>query len=64
MNISESQHLFSSIGVEQQITASIDVFYIGSFIGLVGGILCGCVIIYFKYKNNTALTVEVILLKS
>jgi hypothetical protein len=52
MNISENQHLFSSIGVDQQITASIDLFYIGTFIGLAGGILCACVIAYFKYKKR------------
>jgi ABC-type nitrate/sulfonate/bicarbonate transport system permease component len=52
MNTSENQHLFSSIGVEQQFTASIDLFYIGTFIGLAGGILCACVIVYFKYKKR------------
>jgi len=52
MNISENQHLFSSIGVDQQITASIDLFYIGTFIGLAGGILCACVIAYFEYKKR------------
>ena len=52
MNFSESQHLFSSIGVDQQITASIDLFYIETFIGLAGGTLCGCVIMYYKYKKK------------
>ena len=52
MNFSESQHLFSSIGVDQQITASIDLFYIGTFIGLAGGSLCGCIIVYYKYQKK------------
>ena len=52
MNISENQHLFSSIGVDQQITASIDIFYIGTFIGLAGGTLCGCIIAYYKYQKK------------
>jgi hypothetical protein len=56
MNISENQHLFSSIGVDQQITASIDLFYIGTFIGLAGGILCACVIAHANYiKKKRAL---------
>jgi hypothetical protein len=28
---------------------SIDLFYIGTFIGLAGGFLCGCVIAYVNY---------------
>jgi len=52
MNFSENHYLFSSIGVDQQITASIDLFYIGTFIGLAGGSLCACIIIYFKYKKR------------
>jgi hypothetical protein len=50
MNISESQHLFSSItNIDKQISDSIDLFYIGTFIGLAGGFLCGCVIAYVNY---------------
>jgi hypothetical protein len=52
MNFSENHYLFSSIGVDQQITASIDIFYIGTFIGLAGGTLCGCVIMYYKHKKK------------
>jgi hypothetical protein len=56
MNTSDNQHLFSSIGVDQQITASIDIFYIGTFIGLGGGILCACVIAHANYiKKKRAL---------
>lgn len=47
MNFSENHNLFSAIGVDQQITASIDLFYIGTFIGLAGGTLCGCIIVYY-----------------
>ena len=63
MNFSENHYLFSSIGVDQQITTSIDLFYIGTFIGLAGGSLCACIIIYFKYKKRkmelTSLPIEV-----
>lgn len=52
MNFSENHYLFSSIGVDQQITASIDLFYIGTFIGLAGGSLCGCIIVYYKYQKK------------
>lgn len=52
MNFSENHYLFSSIGVDQQITASIDLFYIGTFIGLAGGTLCGCIIVYYKYQKK------------
>jgi hypothetical protein len=57
MNISESQHLFSSISnLDEQITASIDLFYIGTFIGLASGFLCACVIAYANYiKKKRAL---------
>lgn len=66
MNISESQHLFSTItNLDQQITASIDLFYIGTFIGLASGFLCGCVIAhanYIKKKRELAsLPIEVAL---
>jgi len=52
MNFSENHNLFSAIGVDQQITASIDIFYIGTFIGLAGGTLCGCIIAYYKYQKK------------
>lgn len=52
MNFSENHYLFSSIGVDQQITTSIDLFYIGTFIGLAGGSLCGCIIVYYKYQKK------------
>jgi hypothetical protein len=66
MNISESQYLFSTItNLDQQITASIDLFYIGTFIGLASGFLCGCVIAhanYIKKKRELAsLPIEVAL---
>jgi hypothetical protein len=66
MNISESQHLFTSItNIDKQITDSIDLFYIGTFIGLAGGLLCGCVIAhanYIKKKRELAsLPIEVTL---
>ena len=50
MNISETQYLFSA--TNKQISDSIDIFYIGTFIGLAGGLLCACVIVYFKYKKR------------
>lgn len=50
MNISETQQLFSA--TNKQISDSIDLFYIGTFIGLAGGFLCACVIVYFKYKKK------------
>ena len=53
MNISETHYLFSSISkFDQQIANSIDIFYIGTFIGLAWGILSWCVIWYFKYKKR------------
>ena len=53
MNISEARDLFSSItNLDRQITDSIDLLYIGTFIGLASGILCGCVIVYFKYQKK------------
>ena len=57
MNISETENLFSSISnLDQQITASIDLFYIGTFIGLAGGFLCACVIAHVNYiKKKRAL---------
>jgi len=63
MNISETQYLFST--TNKQISDSIDLFYIGTFIGLAGGLLCACVIVYFKYKKKKmeleSLPVEVVL---
>ena len=31
---------------------SIDILYVGTFIGLSGGVLTCCVISYFKYKKK------------
>jgi heme/copper-type cytochrome/quinol oxidase subunit 1 len=63
MNISETQYLFSA--TNKQISDSIDLFYIGTFIGLAGGLLCACVIVYFKYKKKKmeleSLPVEVVI---
>ena len=64
MNISETHYLFSSIStIDRQIANSIDIFYIGTFIGLAWGILSWCVICYFKYKNRkmelASLSIEV-----
>jgi hypothetical protein len=50
MNISETQYLFSA--TNKQTSDSIDLFYIGTFIGLAGGLLYACVIVYFKYKKK------------
>jgi len=57
MNISESQDLFTSItNIDKQITDSIDLFYIGTFIGLASGFLCACVIAHANYiKKKRAL---------
>ena len=53
MNFSDNHYLFSAIdNIDQQITASIDLFYIGTFIGLAGGTLCGCIIVYYKYQKK------------
>jgi hypothetical protein len=53
MNISESQHLFSSFtNLDKQISDSIDLFYIGTFIGLASGFLCGCVVAYSNYQKK------------
>ena len=52
MNSSETFYLFSSISnIDQQIANSIDLLYIGTFIGLAWGILIWCVICCFKYKK-------------
>jgi hypothetical protein len=52
MNISETQYLFSSISHNNTYVNSDDLFYIGTGIGLAGGILCASVIVYFKYKKR------------
>jgi hypothetical protein len=53
MNISESQHLFSSFtNLDKLISDSIDLFYIGTFIGLASGFLCGCVVAYSNYQKK------------
>ena len=31
---------------------SIDIFYIGTFIGLIGGFLSMCIIAFYKYKKR------------
>jgi hypothetical protein len=64
MNISENQHLFSSItNIDKQISDSIDLFYIGTFIGLASGFLCGCIIAHAKYikkkRELASLPIEV-----
>ena len=53
MNISETQYLFSSISHNKPYVNSDDLFYIGTGIGLAGGILCASVIVYFKYKKKS-----------
>jgi hypothetical protein len=67
MNISDTQYLFSSISnIDHLITASIDLFYIATFIGLASGFLCACVIAYANYikkkKALGSLPIEVTLL--
>jgi hypothetical protein len=52
MNISETQDLFSSISSNRSQVNPDDLFYIGTGIGLAGGLLCACVIAYFKYKRR------------
>jgi len=52
MNISETQDLFSSISSNRTQVNPDDLFYIGTGIGLAGGLLCWCVIVYFKYKKR------------
>ena len=53
MNISETQDLFSSISSNRSQVNPDDLFYIGTGIGLAGGLLCACVIVYFKYKKKS-----------
>lgn len=53
MNSSETFYLFSSISnIDRQIANSIDLLYIGTFIGLAWGSLIWCVICYFKYRKR------------
>ena len=52
MNISDVSFLPSSSFNLRITDLSIDLFYIGTFIGLAGGSLCACIIIYFKYKKR------------
>jgi len=52
MNISDSQELFSSISHNRSQVNPDHLFYIGTGIGLAGGLLCACVIAYFKYKRR------------
>ena len=52
MNISETQDLFSSISRNRAQVNPDDLFYIGTGIGLAGGLLCACVIVYFNYKKR------------
>lgn len=52
MNISETEYLFSSISRNRAQVNPDDLFYIGTGIGLAGGLLCACVIVYFKYKRR------------
>lgn len=63
MNISETQELFSSISHNHAQVNPDELFYIGTGIGLAGGLLCWCVIVYFKYKKRKmeleSLSVEV-----
>ena len=63
MNISETQHLFSA--TNKQISDSIDLFYIGTFIGLAGGFLCACIIAHSNYRKKkmalAPLPIEVVL---
>jgi len=66
MNISESQDLFTSItNIDKQITDSIDLFYIGTFIGLASGFLCAGIIAYANYikkkRELVSLPIEVTL---
>lgn len=52
MNISEARDLFSSINHNKAYIDPDNLFYIGTGIGLAGGLLCACVIVYFKYKKR------------
>ena len=52
MNISETQYLFSSINHNKPYIDSDNLFYIGTGIGLAGGLLTWCVIAYFKYQKK------------
>lgn len=50
MNNFEVTSLPSSINLETT-NLSIDIFYIGTFIGLCGGFITMCILCYFKYKK-------------
>ena len=52
MNISETRYLFSSINHNKPYIDSDNLFYIGTGIGLAGGLLTWCVIAYFKYQKK------------
>jgi hypothetical protein len=52
MNISTTQYLFSSINHNKPYIDSDNLFYIGTGIGLAGGLLTWCVIAYFKYQKK------------
>lgn len=52
MNFSENHNLFSAIGVDQQITASIDLFYIGTFIGLAGVLFADVLLCIINIKKR------------
>lgn len=56
MNISEARDLFSSINHNKAYidsdNLSDNLFYIGTGIGLAGGLLTSCVIVYFKYQKK------------
>lgn len=63
MNISEARYIFSSINHNKAYIDSDDIFYIGTGIGLAGGLLTSCVIVYFKYQKKkrelASLSIEV-----
>lgn len=52
MNISTTQYLFSSINHKREQIDPDNLFYIGTGIGLAGGLLTWCVIAYFKYQKK------------
>lgn len=52
MNISETRYLFSSINHKREQIDPDNLFYIGTGIGLAGGLLTWCVIAYFKYQKK------------
>jgi hypothetical protein len=52
MNISYALVSSNIVDLNDSLVLSIDLLYIGTFIGLCGGILIWCIIIYFKYKRK------------